>query len=66
MIEPVNVRLAIKVSYDKLLWLIGASVNVSIHTIYLKHNNYQFKFLLITAAAETVRCTLPLATVIEI
>jgi len=65
-IVPVNVRLCINASYDTFLRLIAAGVNVLVHTIYLKRNNYQFKFLLITAAAETVCCTLLLVTVIEI
>ncbi len=63
---PVNVRLCIKGGYDTFLWLIEAGMNVLVRTIYLKCNDYQFKFLLITAAAETVCCTLLLATVIEI
>jgi hypothetical protein len=65
-IVPVNVRLCIKAGYDTFLRPIAAGVNVLVRTIYLTRNNYQFKFLLMTAAAETVCCTLLLTTVIEI
>ena len=65
-IVPVNVRLCINTGYDTFLRLIATGVSILVHTIYLKHNNYQFKFLLITTAAETVCCTLLLETVIEI
>ena len=62
----VNVRLYINAGYDTFLRLMAAGVNVLVHTIYIKQNNYQFKFFLITTAAETVCCTLLLETVIEI
>ncbi len=39
-------------------------VTLGINTSY--DNNYQLKFLLITAAAEIFRCALPRVTVMEI